>query len=137
VCHCPVSHALDEDKIPCEWAILREKGRPILKYGDSLPRAVQKMAEPMKRPFAAWTPVGPRKHVLDEGKYWRNLANTTEPSMYGGDTAFLWPPYVIGAAIIFLPCDFYLSTFFSSPNLSGRRLDVYHTLTHGVALVRI
>jgi len=26
---------------------------------------------------------------------------------------------------------------FSSPNLSGRRLDVYHTLTHGVALVRI
>jgi len=27
--------------------------------------------------------------------------------------------------------------FFSSPSLSGRRLDVYHTLTHGVALVRI
>ena len=24
--------------------------------------------------------------------------------------------------------------FFSSPNLSGRRLDVYHTSTHGVAL---
>jgi len=30
----------------------------------------------------------------------------------------------------------YLS-FFSSPNLNGRRLDVYHTFTHGVALVRI
>ena len=30
---------------------------------------------------------------------------------------------------------FFLS--FSSPNLSGRRLDVYHTSTHGVALVRI
>ena len=29
------------------------------------------------------------------------------------------------------------SSFFSSPNLSGRRLDVYHTLAHGVALVRI
>ena len=27
--------------------------------------------------------------------------------------------------------------FFSLPNLSGRRLDVYHTLTHGVALVQI
>ena len=27
--------------------------------------------------------------------------------------------------------------FFSSPNLSDRRLDVYHTSTHGVALVRI
>ena len=27
--------------------------------------------------------------------------------------------------------------FFSSPNLSSWRLDVYHTLAHGVALVRI
>ena len=26
---------------------------------------------------------------------------------------------------------------FSSPNLSGRTLDLYHTSTHGVALVRI
>ena len=40
--------------------------------------------------------------------------------------------------IIFLPCDFFLSSiylsffFFSSPNLSRRRLDVYHTLTHMV-----
>ena len=30
-----------------------------------------------------------------------------------------------------------LSFFFSSPNLSRRRLDVCHTSTHGVALVRI
>ena len=30
-----------------------------------------------------------------------------------------------------------LLLFFSSPNLSRRRLDVYHTSTHGVALVRI
>jgi len=29
------------------------------------------------------------------------------------------------------------SFFFSSPNLSRRRLDVCHTSTHGVALVRI
>jgi len=29
------------------------------------------------------------------------------------------------------------SSFFSSPNLSGRRLNVYHTSTHGVASVRI
>ena len=28
-------------------------------------------------------------------------------------------------------------SFFSSPNLSGHRLDVYHTSTHGVAVVRI
>jgi len=52
--------------------------------------------------------------------------------------------YEIGQAIIFLPCGFFLlSSFFpflllfSSPNLSGRILDVYHTSTHGVALVRI
>ena len=32
---------------------------------------------------------------------------------------------------------FLLLSFFSSPNFSGRRLDVYHTSTHGVALVRI
>jgi len=31
----------------------------------------------------------------------------------------------------------YLLSFFSSPNLSSRRLDVYHTSTHGVAVVRI
>jgi len=39
-----------------------------------------------------------------------------------------------------MPCDFYLSSSsssFSSPNLSGQRLDVYHTSTHGVALERI
>ena len=42
-------------------------------------------------------------------------------------------------AIIFLPCSFFPSFFylFSSPNLSGRRSDVCHTSTHGVALVRI
>jgi len=51
---------------------------------------------------------------------------------------WLWSPYVIGQTIIFLPCGFYLlSSFFSSPNLSGQRVDVYHTSTHGVALVRI
>ena len=32
---------------------------------------------------------------------------------------------------------FFLLSFFSSPNLSRRRLDVSHTSTHGVALVRI
>jgi len=49
---------------------------------------------------------------------------------------FLWSPYVIGRPYIFSSC-FFLLSFFSSPNLSGRRLDVYHTLAHGVALVRI
>ena len=76
--------------------------------------------------------------------------------------SFLMAALCNRGAIIFLPCDFYLSIFmvalcnradhyifilflllssssffFSSPNLSGRRLDVYHTLAHSVALVRI
>jgi len=49
-------------------------------------------------------------------------------------------PYGIGQTIVFVPCDFYLSfssIFFSSPNLSGRRLDIYHTSTHSVALVQM
>jgi len=51
--------------------------------------------------------------------------------------SLLWPPYVI-EGIIFLPCNFFLSFFlFFLAYLSGRRLDVYHTLTHGVALLRI
>ena len=54
----------------------------------------------------------------------------------------LWPPYVIGWPLYFCPVIsiYRLSSivfFLSSPNLSGRRLDVYRTLTHGVALVRI
>jgi len=48
---------------------------------------------------------------------------------------YLWPPYGIGQAIMFLPCGFFY--LFSSPILSRRRLDVYHTSTRGVALVRI
>jgi len=32
---------------------------------------------------------------------------------------------------------FLSSIFFSSPNLSGHRLDLYHTSTRGMALVQI
>jgi len=58
------------------------------------------------------------------------------------DGVSLWPPHGIGQAIIFLPCGFFLyhlssSSFFSSPNLSSHRVYVYHTSTHGVALVQI
>jgi len=55
----------------------------------------------------------------------------------------LWPPYEIGGHYIFALwlLSFFLSIFLfffiSTPNLSGRRLDVYHTSTPGVALVRI
>ena len=45
----------------------------------------------------------------------------------------LWLPCVIGQAIIFCPVVSSSIFFFSSPNLSSRRLDVYHTSRHGVA----
>jgi len=40
-------------------------------------------------------------------------------------------------ALWFISSIYLLSFFLSSPNLSGHRLDVYHTSTHGVALARI
>jgi len=49
----------------------------------------------------------------------------------------LSPPCIADADIIFLPCGFIYLSSFSSPDLSGRRLDVYHTSTHGVALVQM
>ena len=48
-------------------------------------------------------------------------------------TSLLWLPCIADADIIFWSCFF----FFSSPNLSSRRLDVCHTSTHDVALVWI
>jgi len=50
----------------------------------------------------------------------------------------LWSPICNSADRYIFPSDFYLLlSFFSSPNLSRRRLYVCHTSTHGVALVRI
>ena len=50
-------------------------------------------------------------------------------------------PMLQGRPFYFHPVSFFFlllsSFFFSSPNLSGLKLDVYHTLAHGVALVRI
>jgi len=68
--------------VPCEGAILGE-GR------DDIAVSCAKMAEPIEIPSALWTPVGPRKHVLQGGAHWHHLANTTEPSVCGGDAAFL------------------------------------------------
>ena len=47
-------------------------------------------------------------------------------------------PMEQGRPLYFCPVvSFFLSSFFSSPNLSCCRLDAYHTSTHGVALVQI
>jgi len=47
------------------------------------------MAEPIEVPFGVRTRVGPRKHLLDGDAHWGHLANTIEPSVCGGDAAFL------------------------------------------------
>jgi len=44
--------------------------------------------------------------------------------------------YIFALWLILLLSSIFL-VFLSSPNLSGRRVDVCHTSTHGVALVRI
>jgi len=62
--------------------------------------------------------------------------NYNQCLMYLDLPTSLWPPCVADADIIFLSC-FFLLGFISSPNLSGRRLDVYHTSTHSVVLVQI
>jgi len=46
-------------------------------------------AEPTEMPFGLSTRVSPRKHALNEDAHWRNLTNTIEPLMYGGDAAYL------------------------------------------------
>jgi len=47
-----------------------------------------KAVEPIEMAFGLWTQVGTRKHV-QLGSHWRHLANTTDQSMCGGDSAFL------------------------------------------------
>jgi len=46
-----------------------------------------KAAEPMQMRFGLWTRMGPGNYVLDGDVHWRNLANTTEPSVCCGDAA--------------------------------------------------
>jgi len=66
------------------------------------------------------------------------LAHPGSPGQRAVKRLLLWSPYVIGQTIIFSCCGlFFFLLFFSSPNLSGQRLDVYHTFAHDVALVQI
>ena len=75
----------------------------------------------------------------------RHLYSTERPSRWALATFLVSSIFLCGGpayqmrTLYFCPVIsiFLSSIFFSSPNLSGRRLDVYHTLTHGVALVRI
>ena len=44
------------------------------------------------------------------------------------EKVFLWSPYVIGQTIIFLPCDFYLLSFFFFPCLISAAVDWMSTI---------
>jgi len=50
--------------------------------------------------------LGPGEIVLDGDPYQLMLSTLVQRF------TFLWPPYVIGQAIIFLPCDFFLLSIF-------------------------
>jgi len=87
--------------------------------------------------------IGPRSpgHWSIQGQPLRNCSLCTHPLVSVGQVAFtslfimatLWNR----AGHYIFALWFLSSTFlFSSPNFSGRRLDVYHTSTHDVALVR-
>jgi len=58
----------------------------------------------------------------------------TKPVVINSGEIHCYGRHVIGQTIILSSCGFFF-LLFSSPNLSGRRLDVYHTSTHSVALV--
>ena len=58
---------------------------------------------------------------------WRRITRIASSNRTG-------PMRTLYFAAVVSSCPFF---FFSSPNLSGRRLDVCHTSTHDVALVRI
>jgi len=83
----PRNHVLDGDRdSQLEGAILKREGMPqhVRRYSDV---SCVKTTEPIEMPFGLWTRVGRRKHVLHVRAHWRRLANTTEPSVCGGDAA--------------------------------------------------
>jgi len=85
------------------------------------------------QPYVCWS--------LCLDSYWRRSELLQAPTVRLGTDMLIANILVMVAlcTLYFHPVIsfFFLSFFFSAPNLSGRRLDVYHTSTHGVALVRI
>jgi len=47
--------------------ILRGKGRPIVKYRETLRPSVQRRKKLIETLFRLWAEIGPRNHVLDVG----------------------------------------------------------------------
>jgi len=50
---------------------------------------VKKMAEPIDLPFGLWTPLGRRMHKFNRIRQVAPMANTIEPSVCGGDVAYI------------------------------------------------
>ena len=74
--------------------------------------------------------------VMGRPFYFTNLVSSSSSSDSFFLLVALWNRADHYIVMLLFVLSFFLS-FFSSPNLSGRRLDIYHTLAHGVALVRI
>jgi len=68
---------------------------------------------------------------------WTALQTVAQKPMTPNGNAFLWPPYVIGQAIIFALWFLLLSIFFFPLQISAVADWMSTTLTYGVALVRI
>jgi len=108
-----------------------------------VPRRTCQFVDAMHRMMDSSLPliVADRLHRALNTSYWRRHEHAWHQLFTVGNSAeFSWPPYIIGQAVIFLLCGFFFllssSVFFSSPNLSSQRLDVYHTSIHDVSLVR-
>jgi len=93
--------------------------------------------------FARWRQFAlMRGHI---GVTWRIRLNRPSAAAMRRYVKLLWVLVMVALCnradhyifILFLSSFFCRSSFFSSPDVSGRRLDVYHTSAHGVALVRI
>ena len=87
-----------------------------------------------------WTLVGRRKHKFNHIRQVAPLCSTTGRLTTLKESPFLLVMVALynrADHYIFIRCLSFFFFFFSSPNLSGRRLDVYHTMAPDVALVRI
>ena len=123
----------------------RPRPRPhCIKRGPSCPARKGHSSPPLFGPCLLWS----RSPISATAELLLNSTDVTDrptdhatPSIAIGriaSVAMRPNKHAIGQTIIFLPCGFILIFFFfSSPNLSRRTLNVYHTCAHGVAVVRI
>jgi len=127
-----LTNSSDINKLPTTWMCILMTALPISVAPKNVPNGTRKCPHVMparsNRGLGIWNRPPARRSFS-------KASITSHTKHYC--CCFLWSLYVIGQTIIFLPCGFYLSFFFFSPNVSGWRLDVYRTSTHGVALVRI